>query len=77
VFDARFGSPGLGYDLRMRLKAFLRGRYEQLVCDSCSEQPFPMPSAAQRYFNNAYSSEYVAGIRKLVGDAQRALVVGD
>ncbi|MGD0920774.1 MAG: methyltransferase domain-containing protein [Terriglobia bacterium] len=55
----------------------MRSRYEQLVWESCSEQPFAIPSAVQRYFNNAYSFEYVTAIREFVGDAQRVLIVGD
>lgn len=59
------------------LSGILRKRYETLVRASCSEQPFPIPSAAQRYFNNAYSFEYVTAIRRFVGDAQRVLIIGD
>jgi SAM-dependent methyltransferase len=61
----------------MRFKAFLRTRYEQLVRDSCSEQPFVIPSAVQRYFNNPYAFEYVTAVRRFVGDANRVLVIGD
>lgn len=59
------------------LRDILRKRYETLVRASCSEQPFPIPSAAQRYFNNAYSFQYVTTIRRFVGDAERVLIIGD
>src|ERR1700723_2662805 len=61
--------PGLG--------RLLRKGYEALVRASCSEQAFPIPSAAQRYFNNAYGYEYVTAIRRFVGDSQRVLIIGD
>jgi SAM-dependent methyltransferase len=60
-----------------RLAEILRNRYETLVGASCSEQPFPIPTAAQRYFNNAYAFQYVAAIRQFVSDAQRVLIIGD
>jgi SAM-dependent methyltransferase len=59
------------------LKKRLDGPYERLVKASCSEQLFPIPSSAQRYFNHPYSFEYVTAIRALVGDAQRVLIIGD
>jgi SAM-dependent methyltransferase len=59
------------------LSAILRKRYETLVRASCSEQPFPIPSATQRYFNNAYSFQYVTAIRRFVGNAQKVLIIGD
>jgi len=61
----------------MQFKAYLRDRYEQLVRDSCSEQPFPIPASVQRYFTNAYAFQYVTAIRDFVGDARRILVIGD
>lgn len=63
--------------LRRLLKRILDDRYEKLVNASCSEQPYVIPSAVQRYFNNAYAFEYVAAIRSLVGEAQKILIVGD
>lgn len=59
------------------LKKLLRDPYERLVEASSSEQPFPIPTSVQRYFNNPYSFEYVTAIRALLGDAQRVLVIGD
>lgn len=64
-------------DSRMKFGVYLRSRYERLVQGGCSEQPFRIPSWVQRYFRSAYGFEYVAGIRRLVGDAQRALILGD
>jgi SAM-dependent methyltransferase len=61
----------------MKFNDYLRDRYEQLVGDSCSEQPFPIPKSVQRYFINAYAFEYVTAIRDFVGDARRILVIGD
>jgi SAM-dependent methyltransferase len=60
-----------------RLGGILQNRYETLVRASCSEQPFPIPTAAQRYFINAYAFQYVAAIRQFVSDAQRVLIIGD
>jgi SAM-dependent methyltransferase len=60
-----------------RLLSALKSRYELLVDASCSEQPFSIPSSAQRYFNSTYGFEYVTAIRKFVGDARRVLIVGD
>jgi|GEM_PF-5938497 len=59
------------------LKRVLLDRYERLVDASLSEQPFPIPSSAQRYFNNPYAFEYVTAIRTLLGDARRVLIIGD
>jgi SAM-dependent methyltransferase len=70
-------SPMPKRGLRLKLEAYLQTLYEQLVCESCSEQSFAIPSSVQRYFNNAYSFEYVKAIREFVGDAQRVLIVGD
>jgi SAM-dependent methyltransferase len=61
----------------MKFRAYLRDRYERLVNDSCSEQPFAIPSVAQRYFNNPNAFEYVTAIRKFVGDAENVLIIGD
>jgi SAM-dependent methyltransferase len=61
----------------MKFKAYLGDRYEQLVRDSCSEQPLPIPTSVQRYFINAYAFEYVTAIRDFVGEARRILVIGD
>ncbi len=61
--------------LKARLK--LHERYERLVKASYSEQAFSIPSSVQRYFNNAYGFEYVAGIRHLVSKAERVLIIGD
>jgi SAM-dependent methyltransferase len=61
----------------LKVKATLQARYEELVRNSGVEQPFPIPSAVQRYFNNAYSFEYVSAIRRFVGDAHHVLIVGD
>lgn len=63
--------------LKRLLKRILDDKYEKLVNASCSEQPCVLPSPVQRYFNNAYAFEYVAAIRKLVGQAQRILIIGD
>jgi SAM-dependent methyltransferase len=63
--------------MRRLLKHLLNDQYERLVRASCSEQQFTVPSAVQRYFNNAYAFEYVAAIRRLVGNAQRILIIGD
>jgi SAM-dependent methyltransferase len=63
--------------MRRFLKRLLNDRYERLVSASCSEQRFTVPSPVQRYFNNAYGFEYVAAIRRLVGNAQRVLIIGD
>lgn len=63
--------------IRRLLKLLLNDSYERLVHASCSEQQFPVPSPVQRYFNNAYAFEYVTAIRRLVGDAQRILIIGD
>lgn len=63
--------------MRRFLKRLLNNRYERLVIASCSEQQFTVPSPVQRYFNNAYAFEYVAAIRRLVGNAQRILIIGD
>lgn len=63
--------------MKSRFKSFCADTYERLVQASCSEQPFPIPSCAQRYFVNAFAFEYVQGIRNFVGDAQRILIVGD
>ena len=60
-----------------QLKNLLRDTYEHLVQASCSEQPFPIPSSVQRYFNNPLGFEYVTAIRQFVGDADRVLVIGD
>lgn len=59
------------------LKSFCNDAYEWLVNASCSEQPFPIPGCAQRYFLNAFAFEYVQGIRTFVGGADRVLVIGD
>ena len=61
----------------MNFRAYSRDRYEQLVRDSCCEQPFPIPASVQRYFINAYAFQYVTAIRSFVGDARRILVIGD
>src|SRR5207249_12007885 len=63
--------------LPISMKGHLREPYEQLVRASCSEQPFPIPSSVQRYFNNPYAFEYVTAIRAFLGDARRVLVIGD
>ena len=63
--------------MRRFLKRLLNDRYERLVRASCSEQQFTVPSPVQRYFNNAYAFEYVAAIRRLAGNAQRILIIGD
>ena len=60
-----------------KLKSFCANQYEWLVQASCSEQPFPIPGCAQRYFVNAFAFEYVQGIRKFVGDARKVLIIGD
>lgn len=59
------------------LKSACTGAYEWLVNASCSEQPFPIPNCVQRHFTNALAFEYVQGIRKFVGDAERILIIGD
>ena len=64
-------------NMKSRFKSFCADTYEWLVQASCSEQPFPIPGCAQRYFINAFAYEYVQGIRKFVGDAQRILIIGD
>lgn len=51
--------------------------YEWLVEASCSEQPFPIPNCVQRHFINAFAFEYVQGIRRFVGEADRVLIIGD
>jgi SAM-dependent methyltransferase len=61
----------------MKFTAYFRDRYEQLVRDSCSEQPFRIPTSVQRYFINAYAFEYVTAIRDFLEGALRILVVGD
>lgn len=60
-----------------KLKSRCANTYEWLVQASCSEQAFPIPTCVQRYFINAFAFEYVDGIRRFVGDAQRILVIGD
>jgi SAM-dependent methyltransferase len=63
--------------LRLKTRSRLQKRYERLVKASNSEQAFSIPSSVQRYFNSAYGFEYVAGIRHLVGEAERVLIIGD
>lgn len=63
--------------LRRSLGKLLSNHYERLVKASCSEQPWPIPASVQRHFNNAYAFQYVAGIRTLVGDARKILIIGD
>ena len=53
-------------------KNLLRDSYERLVQASCSEQPFPIPSSVQRYFNNPMGFEYVTAIRQFVYDQHPA-----
>ena len=65
------------FGIHATMKGHLREPYEQLVRASCSEQPFPIPSSVQRYFNNPYAFEYVTAIRAFLGDARRVLVIGD
>jgi SAM-dependent methyltransferase len=55
----------------------LRDVYEELVAASCSEQPFPIPTSVQRYFNNPLGFEYVTAVRRFVGSAERVLIIGD
>jgi SAM-dependent methyltransferase len=60
-----------------KLGDILQNRYETLVRASSCEQPFAIPSITQRYFINAYAFQYVAAIRRFVGDARRILIIGD
>jgi SAM-dependent methyltransferase len=64
-------------NIKTGLKSICNDTYEWLVRASCSEQPFPIPGCAQRFFMNAFAFEYVQGIRRFVGGAQRILVIGD
>jgi SAM-dependent methyltransferase len=59
------------------MKIIIASLYEQLVVASGRQNVISIPSRVQRYYNNILGFEYAEAVRKMVGDKQKVLVIGD
>lgn len=55
----------------------LRFLYEELVSASSRRNPMEVPSRVQRYYNHIVGFEYAEAVRKMVGEKQKVLLIGD
>ena len=61
----------------MNIKQHIANLYEKLVIASSTRNPIKIPSRVQRYYNHLVGFEYAEAVRKMIGDRQEVLVIGD